>query len=199
MLASITPLGERGRHSNWGTTVAAFLLGGAAGGIAVGAAMGATGGAALRGVHLGTGTRLAILAGAALLAAAFDLRIVPLRLPTVRRQVDERWLQRYRGWVYGLGFGVQLGLGVVTIVVTGAVYAALVAAFLSGSVATGALIGGLFGAARSGTVLSVARVRRPDQVAHLAARIRRLQPSAYRTAAFLQVGLAAAALAAVVR
>ena len=32
------------------------------------------------------------------------------------------WLGRYRSWVYGLGFGVQLGAGVTTVVVSSAVY-----------------------------------------------------------------------------
>jgi hypothetical protein len=31
--------------------------------------------------------------------------------PSWQRQVDERWLTTYRGWVYGAGFGFQLGAG----------------------------------------------------------------------------------------
>ena len=38
-------------------------------------------------------------------------------VPGPRRQVDERWLDRYRGWVYGVGYGSQLGLGIVTVVI----------------------------------------------------------------------------------
>ena len=48
------------------------------------------------------------LGGAAVLLLAgllLDRRVGGLRLPTWHRQVDERWLARYRGWVYGLGFG----------------------------------------------------------------------------------------------
>ena len=30
--------------------------------------------------------------------------------------VHEQWLTRYRGWVYGVGFGAQLGFGLVTII-----------------------------------------------------------------------------------
>ncbi len=200
MLASITPLGERGRHSRWGVTMAAFLIGGAAGGIVAGALLGAAGAAVFAVLgHLGirsvaTAT-VVFLAGVALLAAAFDLRLLPLGLPTVHRQVDERWLQRYRGWVYGGGFGFQLGLGVVTIVVTAAVYAALAAAFLTGSVAAGGLIGGVFGLARSATLFSVARVRRPDQLAVLGQRLRRFDPAARRGAALLQLAMAGAVLA----
>src|SRR5215831_2953370 len=150
MLASITPLGERGRHSKWGVTMSAFLIGGAAGGVSAGVALGAAGAglsAVLDRLGIGPGPAapVIVLAGVALLAAAFDLRLLPWSLPTVHRQVDERWLQRYRGWVYGVGFGFQLGLGVVTIVVTAAVYAVLVAAFLTGSPLAGAQIVGVFG------------------------------------------------------
>lgn len=55
---------------------------------------------------------LAALAGLA--GLALDLGLGALRLPGPARQVDEDWLARYRGWVYGAGFGTQLGLGVVT-------------------------------------------------------------------------------------
>ena len=60
-----------------------------------------------------------------------------LRVPGPRRQVNERWLDEYRGWVYGLGFGAQLGLGVTTIVTSAATYVALFAALLSGTPAAG--------------------------------------------------------------
>ena len=43
MLGSITPLGERGRGSRWGVTVAAYLVGSAAGGAALGASLGTLG------------------------------------------------------------------------------------------------------------------------------------------------------------
>jgi hypothetical protein len=131
----------------------------------------------------------------ALIGAALDIQLAPVPMPTVRRQVDERWLQRYRGWVYGLGFGVQLGLGVVTIVVTSAVYATFAAAFLSGSTLRGAVIGGLFGLVRAATSFSVARVRRPEQLVRVDARLRRFDGSSRRATVALELGLAVAALA----
>ena len=67
------------------------------------------------------------------------------RLPGVRRQVDDDWLRRYRGWVYGAGFGFQLGIGVVTIVTTAAVYATFALAALTGAVATGSPVGPVSG------------------------------------------------------
>ena len=62
-----------------------------------------------------------------LLAAALVVDVSPLRrrLPTTRRQVNEDWMGRYRGWVYGGAFGAQLGSGVATIVTSAAVYAAV--------------------------------------------------------------------------
>ena len=59
MLASITPLGERGRDSRWGVTVTAFVLGATAAGAALGAVMG------LAGSLLGGGTRWRLAALAA--------------------------------------------------------------------------------------------------------------------------------------
>ena len=41
--------------------------------------------------------------------------------PFLRRQVNEDWLTNYRPWVYGGGFGWQIGAGVTTYVMTAAV------------------------------------------------------------------------------
>ena len=83
------------------------------------------------------------------------------RLPTNHRQVNERWLDEYRGWVYGLGYGFQLGLGVVTIVTSAATYLTFVAAFLCHSVLGGLAIGLTFGLVRALPVLLTAPVRTP--------------------------------------
>jgi hypothetical protein len=155
MLTSITPLGERGRHSHWPVTVTAFGLGAVAASAALGALIGLLGHVVLghaTSIHI----RLAVLAVA--LAAAALLDAIHEPAPGPRRQVNERWLDRYRGWVYGLGFGAQLGLGVTTVVSSAAMYAALVAAFLSREPAAGALIVGCFGLVRGVTPLAAARV-----------------------------------------
>ena len=59
---------------------------------------------------------MAVVAGppAALLAAGVDTGAFGDWLPLVRRQVDDAWLARYRSWVYGGGFGWQIGVGVAT-------------------------------------------------------------------------------------
>jgi hypothetical protein len=168
MLASITPLGERGRHMHWGLTVSAFLLGAGVAGAALGAALGAVGSLL---PTLDVRERDAALALAALVALAIDAG--PLRVPGPDRQVNERWLDEYRGWVYGLGFGAQLGLGVTTIVSSAATYLALLAALLSGGAGRGALIAGAFGVVRGLTPLAAARVRGPEQLMAMHRRFRR--------------------------
>lgn len=157
MLASITPLGERGRRSHWGVTVVAFVAGATVAGAGAGALLGALGSVALP-----AQSTLAVLAVAIVIAVVLDL--LPGGIPGPRRQVDERWLDRYRGWVYGAGYGAQLGLGVTTIVSSAATYVALLAAFLTASTGSGALILGCYGAVRGLTPLAAARVRSQRQL-----------------------------------
>jgi hypothetical protein len=137
-------------------------------------------------------TRVGLFAAAALLALAIDAG--PLRVPGPDRQVNERWLDEFRGWVYGLGFGAQLGLGVTTIVSSAATYLALLGALLSAGPLRGALIVGVFGVIRGLTPLAAARVRRPDQLISLH---RRLGRSREAVAVAVRVSLAAVLAAAV--
>ena len=196
MLGSITPLGERGRNRKWGRTVTAYVAGSALGGLAVGALLGALGRPLGSGLTLTA--RLGMLALLVALGLAADLRVGGLRLPTVRRQVNEEWMVRYRDWVYGLGFGVQLGTGVVTIVTTSAVYAMWGAALLSGSLQAGALIGLTFGVVRAGAIFAVAGVRRPDQLGRVEVALRRWDARTRRAAlgagALVTVALTAGAV-----
>ncbi|MGH2895067.1 MAG: hypothetical protein ACRDPM_17625, partial [Solirubrobacteraceae bacterium] len=125
MLASITPLCERSRGFSLGVTASAFAAGAVGAAALAGAAGGALGSLAPKGTWR-DGVALALLA----LALAVDASPARRRLPTTRRQVNEDWLTRYRGWVYGVAFGAQLGTGVVTIVTSAAVYAAALGAVL---------------------------------------------------------------------
>jgi hypothetical protein len=160
MLASITPLGERGRRSTWAVTVSAFALGATGAGLAAGALCGAVG-ALLLPSGVGAHARLAAMVVA--LAAAIAIDTAVTRVPGPRRQVNERWLDEYRGWVYGLGYGAQLGLGVTTVVSSAATYVALAAAFLAGPM-HGAIIVGCFGAVRGLTPLAAGHVRTTGQL-----------------------------------
>jgi hypothetical protein len=157
MLASITPLGERGRRSNWWVTVTAFLTGATAAAAGAGAALGALGS-----LVLPAAGRVAVLLAA--IGAAIVLDGLPIAVPGPRRQVDERWLDRYRGWVYGAAYGAQLGLGVTTIVSSAATYVAVLAAFLTASAPAGAVVLGCFGAVRGLIPLATAGVRNQRQL-----------------------------------
>jgi hypothetical protein len=165
MLASITPLGERGRHSTWGVTVTAFLLGATLAGAAAGAAIGALGSLVLPTAGLSSAGRLAVLAAAVAVAIVLDAS--PRAVPGPRRQVNERWLDEYRGWVYGAGYGSQLGLGLTTVVSSAATYVAVLAALLAGGAVAGALVLGCFGAVRGLTPLVASRVRSPRELVEL--------------------------------
>src|SRR6516165_5661048 len=153
MLASITPLGERSRRQRWSVTVAALIVGSAVAGAAVGAALAMAG----RFVPLSAAGRVETLLVVAASAIVIELRPFGLRLPTHRRQVDGTWLHRYRGWVYGVGFGGQLGVGVWTIVATPAVYVMFAAELLAPG-AAGLAIGAAFGLVRGATLLSTAGI-----------------------------------------
>jgi len=189
MLASIHPLGERARDRRWGVTVSAYLLGSTMSAVLFGAVLGRIGGL----LPLGSGPTVLLVVGLCGLGLVYDLHLGGLRLPTVRRQVDKEWLDRYRGWVVGLGFGVQLGLGVVTIVTTAAVYLVFALAFLSGSALVGGVVAGTFGVVRGLVILAVAPVRRPEQLRSTLRRMQLWRPRTHR----IGIAVQAAALVTV--
>jgi hypothetical protein len=193
MLASITPLGERGRGKRWGATATAYVAGSGVGGAAVGALAGFAGWLVLRSVSVATRVELVV----ALLATGVILDALAA-LPGPRRQVDESWLDRYRGGVYGFGFGVQLGAGVLTIVTASAVYAVLGCALASASPAAGTLIGAVAGLLRGATLLSAWAVRDPQQLVRFHGRMRGLRPRVHAGALAAQAALVAVALGALV-
>jgi sulfite exporter TauE/SafE len=186
MLASIHPLGERARRSRWWLTTSAYLTGSAAGGALLGAVAG-TAGAVLH---------LSLSPWAAAAVCVIIVVLDQVGVPSWHRQVNEDWLRRYRGWVYGGGFGFQLGLGVVTIVSTAAVYAVAVLAALTGSLVTATVIGTVFGASRSLPLLAVAGVRRPEQLRRLHVNLQRAATPVRRVASSTLMVAAVAALVA---
>ena len=181
MLASISPLGERARGNRWGLTAGAYTAGVVGSAALLGAALGRLGAFLPVGSSAGW-----LLPAAAVAAGAWDL-IARRRVPGVRRQVNEDWLGRYRGWVYGLGFGAQLGVGFATIVTTAAVYAWMVAAVLTREPVAGLLIGACFGLARAAML---GLVHDADDPERLRARLRRVSSWAGRA----RVGAAAASV-----
>ncbi len=194
MLSSITPLGERGRNNRWLLTVSSYIIGSCLGGALLGAFLGAIGAVVPRVPRVALG----VFAVAALVGLLVE-RSGRVHLPTNHRQVNERWLDEYRGWVYGLGYGFQLGLGVVTIVTSAATYLTFTAAFLCHSLVGGLAIGTVFGFARSLPVLLTAPVRRPSALRTLLTRNARWAPAARRISLAGQMcAIAAAVLAMMV-
>src|SRR5690349_20670955 len=153
MLASICPLGERARHQSYPITVVAFVAASTGAATLLGALLG------ILGAPIAPSVGLIMVATGALAGLLFDLRAFGWRVPGPRRQVNEDWLVTYRGWVYGAGFGAQLGVGVVTIVVASMTWVALGCALLAGSMWGGAIVGATFGLARAAPILATARVR----------------------------------------
>jgi hypothetical protein len=172
MLGSITPLGERGRERVWGRTVVALIAGGTLGGALIGGVAGGLGQVIVTSFDISQEPRVWALAAALAVACVMD---VVGAIPTPQRQVNEDWLNMYRDWVYGLGFGVQLGSGLATIVTTASVFALIAAAALTGSVGAGALLGAVFGLLRTAMVLLGMRVRTFEASAALALTIDRLE------------------------
>jgi hypothetical protein len=178
MMSTITPFGEKGRGHRYGATAAWFVSGSIAGGLTSGAV--AAGLAALW-----SATRLAshaevagLIAGlAALGGAAVDSGALGPILPLVRRQVDDGWVVRYRPWVYGSGFGWQIGTGVTTYLMTTAVPVWMISAVLTGSPVAAVGVGGLFGLARGSTVLATSGASTPDRLRALHAGLDRVGPA----------------------
>jgi hypothetical protein len=196
MLSTITPMGERARRYSYGGTAAWFVLGAIAGGATLG--LGAAGLAALVGtLDLDATTTLGIVAVLALVAAASDAQVGGFKLPGHTRQVNEVWLDRYRSWVYGAGFGWQIGVGLATFIVTAAVYLLIAMAALTGSpVVAFALCTG-FGFLRGLAVLLSRSATTTTQLQALHRRIAALSaPSRAATIAALLVIAAVAGIAA---
>ena len=198
MLGSISPVGEAARGQRWWLTTTAYIAASMAGGALVGTALGALGALLAQLVTLNLAARLALLAGVALLGAASDAGILRWRWPTWRRQVDETWLTEYRGWVYGIGFGFQLGSGFATIVPAAVTYTAFAAALLSMSVAGGLAVGVAFGLMRSLPVLLTARLHTAAQLYATTRRVEAAEPVAGRLVVAGQLAVAAIAAVTIV-
>jgi hypothetical protein len=152
MLSTVTPLAEAARGNRYRTTATWFWIGAVVGGATLG--LGAAALAALVStVDLSTSTALAAGALAAVLALGIDLGVLGRPIPHHRRQVNEDWLPKYRSWVYGSGFGWQIGTGLATYIMTAAVYLVIALAALTGSPLTAFGLCVLFGALRGSAVL----------------------------------------------
>ena len=163
MLSSIHPLGERARQNRWSATVTAHIVGSAVGGAAFGLLFAGLG-LALRATGVGETARASLVLAVAAAAALVDWRGWPRWLWRPHRQVDENWINAYRGWVYGGGWGVQLGFGLSTIVTAATVYVIAAVAIATAGLITGLALGAAFGLARGATVLAGRSIDTPESL-----------------------------------
>lgn len=195
MLSTITPIGERGRNHRWASTAAWFIAGAVLGGATL--ALGAAGlAAAVAALDLSGTVRVGIVAALAAVTLASDLNLGGFRLPSHTRQVNEVWLDQYRSWVYGGGFGWQIGVGLATYVTTSAVYLMVAVAALTASpLAASAVVTG-FGLVRGLAVLLGGRLTSPDRLMALHRRLAELLPTAQRGIVLVQAAVLAVAAGA---
>ena len=156
MVDTLAPSGYAGRARTAVAASLAFAAGALAGGVAT------FGGAALLGDALGLGGGLAVGAAAAgLLVAALGDAAGRRIVPQVRRQVPESWRRRMPVALAAGLYGVLLGLGFTTFVLSFATWALAIACLALGDVVAGVTIGLAFGAGRAGPV--VVRAPRRDR------------------------------------
>jgi hypothetical protein len=152
MLATITPLAERGRGHRYRSAAAWFVAGGLAGGVTLGVFDGG-----LAALVRTTGARPLVVAVIAFTASVLtliaELGLWGFRLPVHYRQVNERWLDQFRPWVYAGGFGWQVGTGLATYVMTPALYLMILLAGLTATPWTAAVVATAFGLLRGLAVL----------------------------------------------
>lgn len=207
MLSSITPLGERGRGNRYWLTVTTFIVASTLGGALTGAFLGLIGWPL---AHLidnlangNTTTETTITAALALVLATvalvFDAGVKKLRLPRWLRQVNEDWMTMYRGWVYGAGFGFQLGMGLVTIVTAGTVYLLFALCLLSGNPLIGALLAGTFGLTRGLAVLPAWRIHSTDQLVSFHQAMAKRQPWSHTATVVADAVVLASAALVIIR
>jgi hypothetical protein len=193
MLSSITPLSESGRGHRYWATVTWFIAGALLGGLTLGS-VAALGAMAVSSLGFSTTASAALVVLAGIVTLASDLRVGGFHLPENPRQVERSWLDRYRPWVYGLGFGWQLGVGVATFVMSASVYLMVVVAAATGEPWLALAVVTLFGLIRGLAVLPAARVRTPADLGELHRRIERFRPASRVVALAGQVGVLALAI-----
>ncbi len=158
MVDTLAPAGYAGRLRTTLVACATFTLGALAGGVATFGGLGLLG-RALGAGGTGAATVAAVIAVLAAVGEARGLRIVP----QVRRQVPESW-RRVLPLPLAAGlYGVLLGLGFTTFILTFAVWALAAVSVALGEPALGALIGLAFGAGRALPVIALAPAAETDR------------------------------------
>jgi hypothetical protein len=179
MLASITPLSEVGRGHRYRTTALWFVVGSTVGGATLGVIVALL--TVVANALSFTPRELILVAlGASALAIASDTNLKGIQLPVHHRQVNERWLDRFRPWVYGAGFGWQIGTGLATYIITAGLYLMIVLAVLTGEPWFGLVVGVLFGLVRGLSVFLSRHITNTDTLRTFHVRFHRLGPRVRR-------------------
>lgn len=191
VLSAINPVSERARGHRYWLTAAWYVTGAAVGGLALGGAC-ALAALGYRSLSPSPTFTWTVAAAGAVLGFGSDCGVRALRLPTHPRQVDVRWLTSYRRWVYSGGFGLQIGTGFATYIMTSATYLMVLLAGLTARPLAAAGVGLGYGVVRGFTMLVSARARTPGQLRSV---VERVDNAANRSRSAVQLGLAAAACA----
>jgi MFS family permease len=154
MIETIGPAGHRGGRTTTLAACAMFFLGALAGGVATFATLGLAG-ALTHGADQALAYGAA--AGIAIAAALAEARAWPI-LPQVRRQLPEHWRRLMPMPVAAALYGVLLGLGFTTFVLTFGVFALAAITFAAGSSTLGVAVGLGFGLGRALPVVILAPV-----------------------------------------
>jgi hypothetical protein len=151
MVETLAPHGYARRLRTSLAACAAFALGALTGGAVT------FGGLALLGAALGAGGPVALGLAATVAVAAAAAEARGLRIgPQIRRQVPEAWRRVLPVPVAAAGYGVLLGLGFTTFVLSFAVWALAGASIAVGDPALGLAIGLAFGTGRALPVICLA-------------------------------------------
>lgn len=179
MVSAINPFSEHARGNRYWLTTLWFIAGSVTGGALLGSGAGLIAWT-LRPLAGHLSITLPAAAAACLIAIAADLEVSGFHLPLHPRQVNELWLDRYRRWIYATGFGLQVGTGFATYIMTAATYLLVLLAGLSGSPAFALQIGLLFGFVRGLAVLWSSRARTPGALRSLHRRLSVAEPWSLR-------------------
>jgi hypothetical protein len=163
MVDTLAPHGYARRMRVTAVACLAFAAGALAGGVAT------FGGLALLGAALGTGGgAAAAVAATVLLAAALGDGAGRRIVPQIRRQVPESWRRVLPVPLAAALYGVLLGLGFTTFVLSFAVYALAAACLALGEPGVGVAVGLAFAAGRIVPVVVLAPLQETERGAELA-------------------------------
>ena len=182
MVETLAPSGYAGRLRTSMIACLTFGLGALAGGVAT------FGGLALAGAAIGGGSAPALIAGIALAAAAGVGELRGTRIvPQVRRQVPESWRRVLPVPLAAGLYGVLLGLGFTTFILSFAVWALAGLSVALGDPGLGLLIGLGFGIGRLLPVIALAPAAGPRAGAAVHAAMAE-RPAIYRSLRLIDAG-----------